>query len=314
MRDWASRRPRRWRWGSWSRVSSSSSCRRQRRFSDGARLSEWWVTFANARAFTQPWRWITYQYLHHDAMHIFFNLIGMYFSFRRWSMWGGRATFCSTPPAESRQGALWDHQPVHAVRAPADRRSGSIFAMLGAMALFFRRCRSCCSSSSRSRSALAVLLAILWVLLVIGSHDPRRRHIWAGWYSIRRVLREGRVQEPGDEIPPLARTPATGGGEGRDGIHRSHSPEGSHARHEQPVARGEEDAPARHGPTTAAGVRARGAATLTLTFHHPAHTFICNDVRRRPSAVHQPFVQSHLLCGRGARRLHQVRRIARHHL
>jgi len=49
-------------------------------FRTGRGLSEWCaLTFTDARAFTQPWRWITYQYLHFDAWHIFFNLIGIYF-------------------------------------------------------------------------------------------------------------------------------------------------------------------------------------------------------------------------------------------
>src|SRR5687768_839484 len=33
------------------------------------------LTFQDYKAFTQPWRWITYQYLHSGAMHIFFNLL-----------------------------------------------------------------------------------------------------------------------------------------------------------------------------------------------------------------------------------------------
>src|SRR3954451_23199030 len=30
-------------------------------------------------AFKQPWRWLTYQYLHAGGGHLFFNLIGIYF-------------------------------------------------------------------------------------------------------------------------------------------------------------------------------------------------------------------------------------------
>src|SRR5687768_6470672 len=43
-------------------------------------LVEWGeLDFSGARAFTQPWRWITYQYLHAGGMHLFWNLIGIYF-------------------------------------------------------------------------------------------------------------------------------------------------------------------------------------------------------------------------------------------
>jgi membrane associated rhomboid family serine protease len=52
------------------------------------------LTFYNGQAFTQPWRWITYQYLHGDAGHFFFNMIGLYFFLPSLElMWGWRKAF-----------------------------------------------------------------------------------------------------------------------------------------------------------------------------------------------------------------------------
>jgi membrane associated rhomboid family serine protease len=145
-------------------------------FQTGHGLSDWCaLTFAHARAFTQPWRWITYQYLHHDAMHIFFNLIGMYFFIPPLErMWGGRATFLFYTAGGIAAGVLFG---IISLFMPYEPRligaSGSIFAMLGAMALFFPQMQILLFFIIPiTIRALAVVLAILWVLLVIGSHDP----------------------------------------------------------------------------------------------------------------------------------------------
>lgn len=37
------------------------------------------LMFEGGRAFTQPWRWLSYQYLHASGGHIFWNLITLYF-------------------------------------------------------------------------------------------------------------------------------------------------------------------------------------------------------------------------------------------
>src|SRR5205809_4093944 len=46
----------------------------------GAPLEHWGaLTFVNGWGWKQPWRFITYQYLHGSAVHLFFNMIGLYF-------------------------------------------------------------------------------------------------------------------------------------------------------------------------------------------------------------------------------------------
>src|SRR3954470_23128935 len=52
------------------------------------------LTFFQGLAFTQPWRWVTYQYLHGGAAHFFFNMIGLYFFLPSLElMWGWRKAF-----------------------------------------------------------------------------------------------------------------------------------------------------------------------------------------------------------------------------
>src|SRR6266550_8268310 len=37
------------------------------------------LTFLDALAFKQPWRWVTYAYLHGSGSHLFWNMLGLYF-------------------------------------------------------------------------------------------------------------------------------------------------------------------------------------------------------------------------------------------
>jgi membrane associated rhomboid family serine protease len=37
------------------------------------------LTFTDRLAFREPWRWITYQYLHENGSHIFWNMLSIYF-------------------------------------------------------------------------------------------------------------------------------------------------------------------------------------------------------------------------------------------
>src|SRR5205085_207897 len=37
------------------------------------------LSFRHVLAFKQPWRWLTYAYLHGSGSHIFWNLLGLYF-------------------------------------------------------------------------------------------------------------------------------------------------------------------------------------------------------------------------------------------
>src|SRR4051812_11018027 len=46
-------------------------------------------TFNNGLAFKQPWRWVTYQYLHGSFGHLFWNCLSIYFLVPMLqSMWG----------------------------------------------------------------------------------------------------------------------------------------------------------------------------------------------------------------------------------
>src|SRR3954470_10161707 len=46
----------------------------------GESISQYgFFSFANGFAYKQPWRWLTYQYMHGGGMHLFWNILSIYF-------------------------------------------------------------------------------------------------------------------------------------------------------------------------------------------------------------------------------------------
>jgi membrane associated rhomboid family serine protease len=141
----------------------------------GFSLSEWLgLTFRGGRALYQPWRWVTYQYLHGSAFHIFFNLIGIYFLVPPVErLWGGRNTFIFYTAGGVAAGALYGVMnlflPLHLLVGA----SGSIFACLGALAFLMPEMQILLFFIIPiSIRLLALLLGLLWFLVVISSGDP----------------------------------------------------------------------------------------------------------------------------------------------
>ena len=142
--------------------------------SSGISLSEWGgLTFRGGRAFYQPWRWITYQYLHGGAGHIFFNLIGIYFlvpPIER--LWGGRNTFLFYTAGGVAAGALFGIMNLFVPFNLLVGASGSIFGCLGALALLMPEMQIMVMFVfPMSIRLLALLLGLFWFLVVISSGD-----------------------------------------------------------------------------------------------------------------------------------------------
>jgi membrane associated rhomboid family serine protease len=94
------------------------------------------LTFIDALAFTQPWRWITYQYLHGSAGHFFFNMIGLYFFLPTLEMlWGWKKAFAFYTAGGIVAGVVYGFMSLFFFSPGLIGASGSIFAALGAVAL-----------------------------------------------------------------------------------------------------------------------------------------------------------------------------------
>ena len=105
---------------------------------DTASLVRWGaLTFVDNLAFTQPWRWITYQYLHGGAWHIFMNLLALYFFLPALEMmWGWKKAFAFYTLGGIVGGVTFGVLCAifgrHSILIGA---SGSVLAALGAVAL-----------------------------------------------------------------------------------------------------------------------------------------------------------------------------------
>lgn len=144
-------------------------------FRGGQGIGHWMnLTFRGYKAFIQPWRWITYQYVHGDAWHIFLNLLGIYFLVPPLErIWGARNTFIFYTLGGIAGGALFGLISVFVPVAGLIGASGSIFAMLGALALLNPEMQILLFFVFPiSIRLLAVLLGLLWFLTVISSGNP----------------------------------------------------------------------------------------------------------------------------------------------
>lgn len=106
-------------------------------FARPSQLDYWGkLTFNNHLALFQPWRFITYQYLHGSASHFFFNMLGVYFFLPTLEMlWGWRKAFIFYTLGGIVAGITYGILSLFAPSAGLIGASGSIFAALGAVAL-----------------------------------------------------------------------------------------------------------------------------------------------------------------------------------
>ncbi len=131
------------------------------------------LTFRDGRAFTQPWRWVTYQYLHGGGAHLFFNMLALYFflpSLER--LWGWKRALAFYTGGGVFAGVLFGVICYLAGRyPPIIGASGSVLAIIGACAYLFPEQQVFVLIFAIPIRVLAVLLAIIYVLTIIGAPD-----------------------------------------------------------------------------------------------------------------------------------------------
>lgn len=98
------------------------------------------LRFGDATAIWQVWRWITYQYLHANGGHLFFNMLGLYFFLppleQRWG-WQKALGFYTLGGIAAGVVFLLMSLVMGRGNAYLIGASGSIFACLGAVALLY---------------------------------------------------------------------------------------------------------------------------------------------------------------------------------
>jgi len=100
-------------------------------------VTEWgFLTTTDHRAVTQPWRWITYQYLHADAAHFFFNMLALYFFMPTLeTLWGWKSALAFYTLGGTVAGIFYVLLSLVYPSAGLLGASGSVLAVIGAVAL-----------------------------------------------------------------------------------------------------------------------------------------------------------------------------------
>jgi membrane associated rhomboid family serine protease len=127
------------------------------------------LTLADGAWIMQPWRWITYQYLHGSGGHVFFNSLFIYFFVppleRRW---GAGRTFVFYTLGGIAAGVLYAVLSLFLPVTYLIGASGSIFAALGACAYLFPEMMLFLIIPIRIAAAL---FALLFLLTIVGDRD-----------------------------------------------------------------------------------------------------------------------------------------------
>ncbi len=131
------------------------------------------LRFDGGRAFTQPWRWITYQYLHGSGGHIFFNLLGIYFFLPPLErLWGWKRTLAFYTLGGVFAGATFGVMYLFSFGRVLIGASGSIFALLGALASIMPNMQILAMLVIPiTMRTLVLLYTILFAFTVIGDRD-----------------------------------------------------------------------------------------------------------------------------------------------
>ena len=139
----------------------------------GAPLEYWGLlTFINNLGWKQPWRFVTYQYLHAGAAHFFFNMVGLYFFLPTLEMlWGWRKAFAFYTAGGVFAGLVYAFLSLFIPSYGLLGASGSIFAALGAVALLSPQRQLILLFFALPIRVAAALFAAFFLLSAIADND-----------------------------------------------------------------------------------------------------------------------------------------------
>ncbi len=170
------------------------------------------LTFAGGRAFTQPWRLITYQYLHADSGHIFWNMLILYlFLPTLEGFWGWKKALAFYTLGGVFSGLTYGLLTLFSVDNGLIGASGAIFAALGAVALMSPSRQIWLFFFSIPIRVFAGLIAAFFLLTIIGEGNlSNAAHLgglafgffapWIGGPVVDRVTRQWRDRQAGRAI------------------------------------------------------------------------------------------------------------------
>ncbi|HVT90436.1 MAG TPA: rhomboid family intramembrane serine protease [Tepidisphaeraceae bacterium] len=131
------------------------------------------LTFEGGKAFIEPWRWITYQYLHAGGQHLFWNLLSIYFLVPMLErLWGWKRTFVFYTLGGVAAGVTFGILGLFTYTPILIGASGCIFAVLGALAVVMPGAQILAMLVIPiTMRTLALLYAVLFTFTVIGDRN-----------------------------------------------------------------------------------------------------------------------------------------------
>lgn len=137
-------------------------------------LVEWGeLTFTGGRAFTQPWRWITYQYLHGSGGHLFWNMLGIYFFLPVLEgMWGWKRAFAFYTAGGVAAGVTYGVMTIWFPSGGLIGASGSELAIVGAIAVLAPDMQVLAMMViPMTMRVIAIIYAVMFTLTIIGDRN-----------------------------------------------------------------------------------------------------------------------------------------------
>jgi membrane associated rhomboid family serine protease len=131
------------------------------------------LEFENGVAFTEPWRWITYQYLHGSGSHLFFNMLTAYFFVPVLEeMWGWKKTLAFYTAGGIAAGVTFGFMSLIYPTVGLIGASGSLLAILGAVAVIAPDMRVLAMMViPMTMRVMAILFAVFYLLSIVGDRD-----------------------------------------------------------------------------------------------------------------------------------------------
>lgn len=180
-------------------------------------VTEWLALRIDNGNWMQVWRFITYQYTHGDSLHIFFNLLGIYFFYPSLeTLWGRKWSFIFYTAGGVFAGlAFVLLSSLVFPEAKLVGASGSILALIGACAVLFPEKQMLLLFFLVPLRVFAIIIGLLYFLTIIGERNLSNTAHLAGmvfgvavaYYSgdrLRNVLRNIEVKQKQREAQAVA--------------------------------------------------------------------------------------------------------------
>ena len=131
------------------------------------------LDFGGGLAFTQPWRWITYQYVHGSGSHLFFNMLTAYFFVPVLEgMWGWKKTLAFYTAGGVAAGVTFGVMSLFYPTGGLIGASGSLLSILGAVAVIAPDMRVLAMMViPMTMRVMAILFAVLYLFTIVGDRN-----------------------------------------------------------------------------------------------------------------------------------------------